>query len=125
MVPKRILVVDHNEPMLKVLKSSIELVFPGYEVIAADTGIMALASLQEKSVDLILTDYDIPGLNGLDLAQLVHHFFPQIPIILMSANHNQAEIQQKAALVDDLIGFLGKPFSMWQLTEILQKTGIQ
>lgn len=107
MVPKRILVVDHNEPMLKVLKSSIELVFPGYEVIAADTGIMALVSLQEKSVDLILTDYDIPGLNGLDLAQLVHHFFPQIPIILMSANHNQAEIQQKAALVDHLVGFLG------------------
>jgi CheY-like chemotaxis protein len=123
MSQRRILVVDDDEPFLRVLKTSIKLLLPAYQVVTTKDGYAALAQFQQQSFDLLLTDYDMPRMNGLDLAERVRQISPDILIVLMTAGYSRDEIQTMAGSAN-LAGFLTKPFSLGQLREILQRNGI-
>ena len=66
---RRILIVDDDAMILRLLQISIDRLFPECQIVAAVNGTAALAKLRQQPFDLILTDYDMPGMNGLDLAQ--------------------------------------------------------
>lgn len=82
----RILLVDDEPDALGTLKFRLE--NTGYEVFTAANGMEALRVLQHTSVDLILADFMMPELNGIELAKLVkeHPIWHQTPIILVSCN---------------------------------------
>jgi CheY-like chemotaxis protein len=56
----------------------------GYEVLTASSGKEALAVLDSQSVDLVLSDHLMPGMNGTELAQQVKSNHPDLPVILIS-----------------------------------------
>lgn len=55
-----------------------------YTVSAAEDGLKALDYLRESHVDLVLTDLQMPGMDGLKLVQEMKEQYPQIPVILMT-----------------------------------------
>jgi len=122
MTSKRILVVDDEKAILSLLKTSIELMCPEHQVVAVSNGLIALAELRQQPFELILTDFEMPLLNGLDFADTVRQFCPDIPIILMTGSQSD-EILSRAGSMN-LAGFLAKPFAIKQLKEILQQNGI-
>jgi CheY-like chemotaxis protein len=122
MTSKRILIVDDEKAILSLLKTSIELMYPEYQVVAVSNGLAALAELRQQPFQLILTDFEMPLLNGLVFADAVRQFCPDIPIILMTGSRND-DIQTRANSMN-LAGFLAKPFEIKQLKEILQQNGI-
>jgi CheY-like chemotaxis protein len=73
----------------------------GWEVIFADDGDTALEQLERHLPDLVVTDLQMPRMNGLELVQAVKRDFPLIPIILMTATGSEEiavqALQQGAA----------------------------
>jgi len=61
----------------------------GYEVIAASDGRHALHLFQckEKEINAVILDYDMPGMNGLELAAWIKHLQPTLPVIMISGSH--------------------------------------
>jgi CheY-like chemotaxis protein len=119
----RILIVDDEELILSILELSLECLMPGCQIVTVNDGATALTELQQQPFDLILTDYHMPRMNGLELARAARQTFPEIPVILMTGSHNRAEIQTRAGSTI-VTGFLAKPFTIPQLRDLLQQNGI-
>lgn len=122
MTIKQILVVDDDERILYLLKLIIEYILPDHQVVLVKDGRAALAEFYQQPFALILTDYDMPEMNGLDLTLAIKQIAPDSRIVLMTSA-NYYEIESKPG-VSHLSGFLAKPFSMLQLKETLHGAGI-
>ena len=96
---------------------------PECQVSTVSDGAAALNELRRQSFDLILTDYSMPKTNGLELAQAAHQISPDVRIVLMTGAYSHNEIQTIMDSVP-LNGFLAKPFTLWELGDILRKNGI-
>ncbi len=81
---KRILVVDDNLTNRNILKTQLELW--KFIPVLASSGEEALqCMLQQDNFDLVITDMQMPGMDGLHLAQRIQEKFPDTPIILLSS----------------------------------------
>jgi CheY-like chemotaxis protein len=77
-----ILCVDDETIPLTLRKSVLEK--SGFHVIAVDTGKRALEILDREKVDLVLTDFLMPGISGTELAREIKRRQPRLPVVLFS-----------------------------------------
>ena len=118
---RRILIVDDEPDLLRLLEDSIELYCEGCEVVPVSNAYAALEQLERQPFDLILTDYQMPGMNGLELASMVYRKSPGTPVVLVTAHRNSFWLQQEARSLD-LVGFLQKPFTLAHIRELLERS---
>ncbi len=83
-VTKKILVVDDEPDSRQIFRDMlIEL---GYDVIDEPDGTSALLAIEDKGmIDLIITDYQMPDMNGLEFVERVRRLLPLVPIIMITA----------------------------------------
>lgn len=76
----------------------------GYEVIAASNGRHALHVFQDKEeeIDAVILDYEMPGMNGLELAAWLKQRDPSLPVIMVSGSH--PELEEMVPFVDAAVG---------------------
>lgn len=86
----RLLVVDDDEVGRRALCFWLEA--SGYEPTEACDGMDALIRLQTGSYALVITDYRMPGMNGIELLRIVRKKW-KIPVLLISGDLNEAEEQ--------------------------------
>ena len=79
----RILVVDDEESMCQYL--SILLQKEGYEVLTENSGVQALQVLDSESVDVVMTDIQMPKMDGIQLLKGIKALDPLLPVIIMTA----------------------------------------
>ena len=104
-----ILVVDDEELLLELTSSLLEDI--GCKVRTATGGAAALATLAaEPSIVMMITDVQMPLMNGYELAERAHALRPDLRIVLMSGNDQGREGYT----------FLRKPFQETQLSGIVQ-----
>lgn len=105
-VKKHILVVDDNPMMLKVIKESLK---EEYEVATAISGKIARKYLTNRSVDLILLDYEMPGESGSEVLEKLRQDqeTKDIPVIFLTGVKDRAKIQKVLQLKPQ--GYLLKP----------------
>jgi putative two-component system response regulator len=103
-VPQKILLVDDEFSFLEAL--ALLLGQEGYEISTASSAEEALARLREKRPDLVITDFWMPRMSGLELCQRMHENedWRPIPVLLMTAAHD-SDIPR----VPGLVGVVGKP----------------
>ena len=92
----------------------------GHVVQTAETGKQALDLLSTSGpVDLVLTDYKLAELNGLELLQQIKRLAPETPVILMTAygTIENAVAAMKAGAYD----YLAKPFSLEQIQHVVER----
>ncbi len=82
--PRRILSVDDEAGILYTRQLVLEA--EGYEVLSAADGEQALILFARNSVDIVLLDYVMPGLDGGAVAQAMKKHRPNVPIIIVSAS---------------------------------------
>ena len=82
---KRILIVDDEESILMVFKNSLTLSGEDYQVATASSGDEAIEQLHQHTFDLVITDYLMAGLDGLELMAEVRVLQPDARIIMISA----------------------------------------
>src|SRR5436309_3549287 len=78
-----ILIVDDQPNICEMLRRMLGRVLPDAPILTADGADAALDLLAGHSVQLLITDFLMPGMHGLQLARVVKARWPQIPVILM------------------------------------------
>lgn len=115
-----ILVVDDSSPMRAVIRKTIEISgFSVGEYFEAADGIGALEILESNWVDLVVTDYNMPEMNGLELIEEMKkkELFSAIPIVVVTTEGSEQMVQQ--FLEKGAAGYIQKPFTPEDIREKL------
>lgn len=113
-----ILIVEDEPDILLILRSLLRELARGYTIITVSSGAEALARVTLEPVTLVLTDYNMPGMDGLELTRQIKMVAPKTHVVLVTA-FATLDLEQKARLagVND---FLAKPFAIEQLIRIVK-----
>lgn len=79
---KCVLVVNEMKTMRRLLAEALEQ--QGFTVVQASDGIQALCEMEQRHVDVVVTDYHMPRLTGLELLRQFQMAWPEIPVIFFS-----------------------------------------
>ena len=90
----------------------------GFDVESAETGEQAALIASEQPFDLLLTDIDLPGMNGAQLSAALHERRPALAVVLMSGYPEDGALDE--ARPDERRVLLRKPFSTRQLVDHLR-----
>ena len=112
----KLLLVDDDPSLLRLLTLRLE--GEGYQVISADSAEAALPLLAKSSIDVVLSDLRMPGLDGMSLFDEIAKRYPGLPVVLMTAHGSIPEAV--AATQRGVFGFLTKPLNTNELRDILQ-----
>jgi putative two-component system response regulator len=115
--PFRILIVDDVEAMRLALEDCLRL--QGYDVLSAASGEEALELMRSQRFDLLLTDQAMPGLSGIELAEVTARIHPDVPIVLLTG-HTDVELA-KASLQRGASDFVTKPVNIRELPIVIER----
>jgi CheY-like chemotaxis protein len=91
-ISRRILVADDNEAIRDLVSELLE--FLGFEVALAINGIEALAVFIKSTFDLVLTDFEMPAMDGLCLAGHIKERSPSTPVILLTGADRETVLKK-------------------------------
>jgi len=113
MVDKKVLIVDDEIHIVHVV--AIKLRNNGYEVISADNGAEAFDLALKEKPDIIVTDFQMPVMTGMELVEKLrqHQETRDIPVIMLTARSFAIPQEQQENL--QISGCLSKPFSPKEL----------
>jgi two-component system cell cycle sensor histidine kinase/response regulator CckA len=113
-----ILLVD-DDPLIRFLGQAL-LEHCGYQVEAAEDGVAAIQLYQRlEKVDLVILDYYLPGLNGLEVLAQLKILDPQVRVLMISgffSTQDAARLSQEGAQ-----GVIHKPFRLVDLESRIRK----
>jgi DNA-binding NtrC family response regulator len=92
--PPAILIVDDDHEILTLLRIYLHTLAPSYAIVTAEDAQSALTHLAQHTVPLLITDYMMPGMNGLQLAAAVKAISPTTYVIIVTAYDTVALEQQ-------------------------------
>ena len=117
---RRILVTEDSATMRSLLIATIESC-GDYEVIEASSGFEALRLLPREKVDLIITDINMPDINGLELINYVRKNanYADTPLFIISTEGREKDVEKGLALGAN--EYLVKPIDPRRLQELIVK----
>lgn len=113
MAQKKILVVDDEEHILELIKFNLEK--NGFEVTTRDNGEDCILFLKDNSVDLVVLDLMLPGIDGLEVCKKIRGIdgLSKLPIIMLTARSEETDRILGLELGAD--DYMAKPFSVREL----------
>jgi two-component system response regulator (stage 0 sporulation protein F) len=117
--PSAVVVVDDEPDVLAILHRLMrDLAFP-YDIVAADSGQAALDQIDLYAVPLLITDFWMPRMNGVELIEAVKQLSPNTRVALISAYPtDELERQARDAQVDY---YLPKPFHVSKIQQMVRE----
>jgi CheY-like chemotaxis protein len=113
---KRILVVDDEPQVADTIR--MVLVMSGHKVEVTESASQALGVYEAGKYDLVISDYSLGKMNGLELARLIKEKCATQPFILITAYAETMALKKEALINVDYL--MGKPFPLTQLQEALE-----
>lgn len=114
---RTILVVDDDEGLLHAVRRTLERA--GYVVMEAGNVLEARARIEERAPDLVLMDLVLPGMEGREVANLIHVRHSEVPVLFMSGYTSQESI--RLGHLPEGVPFLRKPFTAIELIEAVER----
>jgi len=116
----RILVVDDFATMRRIIRNLLR-DSDLKNVTEAEDGEAALKILQESTIDLVITDWSMPNMTGIDLLRSIRadEYLKTIPVLLVTAEAKREQILEAVTL--GVNGYIIKPFTAETLKEKLEK----
>lgn len=111
-----VLVVDDDSGIRHLLKDALSCV--GYRVSDCEAGEDALELMSRRSFSLLLTDYELPGMTGIEVVRKLRERGDMIPAVLMSS-HDLGDLNGQRKGLDPL-RLLGKPFGISELYTVVR-----
>ncbi len=116
----KVLLVDDEEMVTQGLSRFVKWEQAGFMVAGTATSVAgALDLLEKEPVDLVITDVQMPGQNGLDLIEIMNERYPQIKTIILSG-YSEFSYAQKAIRLGAL-DYLTKPINFSAMMDLLQQ----
>ncbi|MEA1983944.1 MAG: response regulator, partial [Campylobacterota bacterium] len=111
----KLLYVEDNEEARESMLVILKLFFA--DIVIAVDGNDGLKKFKSNNIDLIITDINMPNLNGLEMAQKIKEFNQEVPILILSA-HNESDYFLQGIQIG-IEGYLLKPLEMEQFVVVL------
>ncbi len=118
MKKNRILIVDDEESVLTVLKAALKKLGPGYEVVTVNNGFSALDEIKKKPFDLIVSDFNMSQMDGLELIEAIQYIDPNTKIIMITAYGCDMVEEENRRL--KTYRYLTKPLDIKDFRQIVQ-----
>lgn len=118
----KILVVDDFSTMRRIVRNLlVELGFSNLLIQEADDGNNALVLLRSQPFDMVVTDWNMPNMSGIDLLRAIRAeaSMKHLPVLMVTAENNREQII--AAAQAGVNGYIVKPFTAITLKEKLTK----
>ena len=116
-----ILIVDDSAAIRKILARVLrQAEIPIGNIFEAGDGSEAITALQSQNIGLILSDINMPNMNGLELLSQVkaHDTWKNVPVVRVSTEGSQAKVLEAVRL--GAAGYVRKPFNAEQIKEKLE-----
>ena len=108
----KILIVDDEPDVIKVIAMSFRMQQPAWEVISAQEGPEALELMEEERPDVVLLDVGLPDMNGFEVLKSIR-LFSDVPVIMLTVHDDElSKVQGLELGADD---YITKPFSHLEL----------
>lgn len=116
---KTILTVDDSKSIREAVRFALEPL--GYEIVEAEDGLDGIAQLEKEKVDLVITDLNMPNLDGLEFIEAVRQRdeFAGLPLVMLTTE-GQADKMRRGKKAG-ASGWIVKPFNELQLELTVKK----
>jgi two-component system chemotaxis response regulator CheY len=114
----RALIVDDSSVMRKIVERSLRQAgLESLVVVEAGSGIEALQILKSEEVDLILSDINMPSMDGLEFVRQLHsqQLAPEVPVVMITTESSEEHVRQ--AIEAGAKGYIRKPFTADQVKQ--------
>lgn len=117
---KTILIVDDSATTRALIRAVLD-ELGDFETIEASTGFEALRMLPARKYDLVITDINMPDINGLELINFMtgNERYKDLPIVIISTERSEEDKKRGMAL--GATAYVTKPFRSVELQEIIRK----
>lgn len=118
---KNILVVEDSSTTRSMIRAAVE-EMEDFTSVEVGSGFDALKALPTQRFDLIITDINMPDINGLELISFVknHPSYKEIPLLIVSTERGEEDMRRGMEL--GAAGYITKPFSAEDLQDLVRKT---
>ncbi|HSB33393.1 MAG TPA: response regulator [Nitrospirota bacterium] len=116
---QNILLVDDNKYVLEALALSLGDITRGYAILTAKSGLEALHILVQMPVALVLTDLEMPVMNGYQLIEHKNQLHPSTPLLAMTSNFSPAVASRLRSL--GVKHCFEKPFEYEEVTRLIME----
>ena len=113
MEKKRILIADDEEIVRILLAEALKPY--GYEIDVVENGVEAMSHIEKKSYDLVISDYMMPKMDGLELTRRIKAKYPHIPILIITGKAPVRDLLKCGATA-----CIMKPFKIFELHNIVR-----
>ncbi len=116
---KRILIVEDSATMRSLIAASLEELVVPVKIVEAKSGFEALRLLPRETFDLVVTDINMPDINGLELASFMKSSerHASIPLVIVSTEGAERDVEKGLCIGAD--AYLVKPFDPEALRQIV------
>jgi signal transduction histidine kinase/DNA-binding response OmpR family regulator len=113
----RILVVDDEEDLLNVFKDLFRQ--RGESIDTAGTGEQAIEKLQSGAYEVVISDINLPGINGLEVLRIAKRENPDVCVIMITGFASASSAI--TALREGAYDYITKPFDLWEVSQIVDR----
>lgn len=114
---KYALVVDDMSVIRQLLMGLLK--HQGFECIGVSNGGVALDQLKKRKYDLVLCDWNMPGMNGTELVKSIRATYPAVPIVMVTAEGDPKLVEELISL--GVSGYIVKPFKPPALVKVVKR----
>lgn len=115
---RNILIVDDQKNLTFILATSLSK-YPDYQVETAHNGQAALELCQEQFFEVVVADYQLPDMTGVDIAKALLEFSPKTKVVLITAL--SASMILDAIAQGNITHVLEKPFGLQDFLRVVQE----
>jgi CheY-like chemotaxis protein len=114
---KNVLVIDDYKPVLESLSAYLGLFLGDCTIRVAENGKAAMDIIKTVPIDVILTDLEMPGMDGYELMEYTKANYPAIPVLVMTGSHSP-EAEKRARSIG-AAHYVVKPFDVDIMTNLI------
>jgi two-component system chemotaxis response regulator CheY len=114
----RVLIVDDSSVMRKIVERSLRQAgLDTMTVVEAGSGVDGIEALKSHSVQLILSDINMPSMDGLEFLRQIRaqNLAPDVPVVMITTESSEEHVKQ--AILSGAQGYIRKPFTAEQVKE--------
>lgn len=117
---KTILIAEDFQTSRRVIVNTLSK--QGYKTLEAGDGVEALEQFDGRTIDLLITDYNMPNMDGAELVENVRKIekYKYIPVLVLSTEINQSKKDRAQAA--RITGWIAKPFDLERFIKIIEKS---
>ena len=117
--PRSILIVEDDHAAIEILSMMIKKKFPDFEIHSAEDGVKGVESFKRFRPDIVLTDVNMPEMNGMDMAAEIRSMEPATKFIVLTAYNDPAFFEKFKEI--GFVAYILKPIEFKKLFAAIEK----